>query len=179
MKLLLPAAALAALLILAVWLRSGEPPPPKPVGVAAPPPQQPIPVPAPLPPPQAEPLLDRWREAVLRKDAAGVLRIQQEFLAREGEHRERLEAMAKDDPAPRVRAFCVTVLSRFRSRPAEGWFVERLGDVHESPREAAILALEQLGTKSGAEALGRVAASDPVERLRPIAERAARRAGER
>jgi hypothetical protein len=176
MRFLLPAATLAALVIAAVWLRPGqEPQDPRPVPAAAPPPRPPIPA---LPPP-AEPLLDRWRLAILRKDAAGVLRIQQEFLAREGEHRERLEAMARADEAPRVRAFCVTVLSRFRSRPAEGWFLERLADPDESPREAAILALERIGTKAGAEALGRVAASDPVERLRPVAERAARRAAER
>ena len=54
--------------------------------------------------------------------------------------------------------------------------VSCLEDDHEYSRENALTALEKLGTSASLEPLERVAQSDPVERLRGMAAKAAQAA---
>lgn len=141
---------------------------------AAPPePERVPPPPAERPAPPVDPLVRKWQLAIRQHDRAGVEQSSAAFGAREDEWRERLVTLAMEDPDPRVRAFTVTLLASFRKPPPEEVFVRSLGEASEYPRESAIAALLKHGTRACLGALDRVAASDPVERLRIDAARAA------
>lgn len=173
------AAGLVGLAVLAVAVVQRPSPPapaprlptptPTPTAVEPPRPEAAPPVPRTTPP--ADPILRQWQNAIRLHNAKGVLDSQTYFLAREGEYREPLSAMAKDDPDPRIRAFCVAVLGRMKSPPAESFFLERLGDASEHPRTSALQALEKVGTSGGLDAIERLAASDPVDAVRTAAAR--------
>ncbi len=151
------------------------PPPPnaptrtEPERAPAPPPPTPrVPPPTPVDP------LRGWASAIQRRDEKGVLAAQSLFLSREGDYREPLSTMAKEDLDPRVRAFSIAVLGRMKSRPAEAFFIERLGDPHEYPRTSSLQALEQFGTKACLDRLDALAAADPAEAARAAAAQAAK-----
>ena len=126
------------------------------------------------PPPSEDALIRKWQRSILHHDRAGVEQSSAAFQAQEEEYRGRLVKLSSEDPEPRIRAFTVTLLSRFRSPPPEEYFVRALGDPGEPPRESAIAALGKLGTRACLEALDRSAASDPAERLRGAAAAAAK-----
>jgi HEAT repeat protein len=113
-------------------------------------------------------LIRRWHASVRNRDQRGILESQAAFRERESEYRAPLERLAEDDPDPRVRAFTVTLLGGFRSPPSESFFIGRLPDPSEYPRESALAALSRLGTS-----VDRIAASDPVEAVRRAAARTA------
>ena len=177
--LLLTLAALGLCLLgIAFFLRRPEPvvvPPPPPKVTPIVPPGTPVipPVVRPAPPP-GDPLLQRWRTAVLQRSQKDVLDVQSTFLSREGDYREPLMALSRDDADPRVRAFSVAVLGRMKAPPAEEFFLERTGDAHEYPRTSALEALEKRGTAACLAAVDRLAAQDPVESVRAVAARAAK-----
>lgn len=177
--LLLALAALGlALLGIVVFLRRPVPvvdPPPLP----KPPAVTPVvpsggPVIVTAPEPVGDPVLRRWRTAVLQRNQKDVLDVQSTFLAREADYRDLLMALAKADADPRVRAFSVAVLGRMKALPPEEYFVERTGDAHEFPRTSALEALEKRGTAACLAAVDRLAAQDPVESVRNTAARAAK-----
>ena len=154
--------------------RTPEPAPPAhPPGTRPPAPAAIPPAGAPAQPPE-DPLIRKWQRAILQHDRPAVEQASSAFLSKEEEVRERLVMLAAEDPDPRIRAFTVTLLSRFRRPPPEEVFVRALGDAADPPREAAIAALAKLGTRACLEALDRAAAADPSERLRAPAAEAAR-----
>lgn len=166
----------AAIGVMILLRRSPEKAPPPPVQAPRPGPSEPLAAPParpPAPPPE-DPLIRKWQRAILQHDRPGVEQASSAFLSKEEEVRERLMKLAAEDPDPRIRAFTVTLLSRFRRPPPEEVFVRALGDAVEPPREAAIAALAKLGTRACLEALDRAAAADPSERLRGPAAEAAR-----
>ena len=180
-RVLLVAAAGGGLLLLALLLRKSDgpqAPPPVPSNSPAPP-AVPIPVRPPLPAPRApeeseDPRIRRWRSAVGRHARSEVLELQSEFLSKEGEVRDPLTALAREDADPRVRAFSVAVLGRFKAPPPESFFLERAGDAHEYPRTSALQALEKLGTAACLPTVDRLAAGDPAEAVRAAAVQAAK-----
>ncbi len=175
---LLPAIVIAGLIAAALMGRpeSPAPTPPRPATApgAAPPPPAPAP---PTPPPPAslpgDPLLRRWQTSIRSRSRQGVLDCQAAFRQREDEYRAPLEAMAAEDADPRVRAFCVTTLAGFGSPPEEAFFIGRLADPSEFPRESALLALERRGTAACLVAVDRLASEDPAAAVRAAAARAA------
>jgi len=180
-RVLLVAAAGGGLLLLMFVLRKSEgpqAPPPTPSGspasAAAPIPARP-PLPASRAPEESEdPRIRRWRSAVGRHAGSEVLALQSEFLSKEGELRDLLTALAREDADPRVRAFTVAVLGRFKTPPPESFFVERAGDPHEYPRTSALQALEKFGTAACLPTVDRLAAGDPAEAVRAAAAQAAK-----
>ena len=172
--LLLPAAIGGILL-----LRRPEPPPDPPRPAQAPQQASSVPVAPPVGTasarPPEDPLIRKWQRAILQHDRSGVEQSSAVFLSQEEEYRPRLLTLVGTDPDPRIRAFTVTLLSRFRTPPPEEFFVRALGDAGEPPRDAAIAALGKLGTPACLEALDRAAAADPSERLRGAAAESARR----
>ncbi len=183
-RVLAVAAAGGGLLLLAFLLRKSEGPQVPPPVAPAPPvspaaPAAALPRRPPLPPPRAsedaeDPRIRRWRSAVARHARSEVLELQSEFLSKEGEVRELLTALARGDADPRVRAFTVGVLGRFKAPPPEAFFVERAGDPHEYPRTSALEALERLGTAACLPTADRLASGDPAEAVRAAAARAAK-----
>ena len=122
----------------------------------------------------ADPLLRRWQTSIRQHDAKGVMDAQTAFLAREDEYRGPLGEMAKGDPDPRIRAFCVAVLGRMKSPPAEEFFIGRLADESEHPRTSALSSLLRIGTAACLPAVDRAALSDPSEGVRSAAATAAK-----
>src|ERR1041384_3842050 len=153
-----------------------KPPAPPPSTSRFTPTPQPSRIPAPAIPVRQpdDPVFKRWTTSILQRDARGVTEAQAAFMGREDNYRDQLVALAREDPEPRVRAFTVTLLGRFRQPPAEGFFIERLSDRSDYPRESAIAALEGIGTRSCCDALDGVAGSDPVDRIRAAAAAAAK-----
>jgi len=131
------------------------------------------PVPPPPTPVPSDPLSE-WRAAIRYKNEKGVLGAQAVFLAREGEYREPLMNLAKEDPEPRVRSFSVAVLGRMKVPPPESFFIERLGDGQEYPRRSALEALEKLGTSACLPKVDELASSDPAPAARETAARTAK-----
>jgi len=153
-------------------VQSPPPPSPKPVPLT---PALPSQRPALTPPePSGDPLLARWHGAILLHHAKDVLDVQAQFLAREEDYRETLMKLSKDDPEPRIRAFTVAVLGRFKQPPAEEYFLERAGDPHEFPRTSALQALEKLGTAACLATADRLASGDPAPAVRAAAVQAAK-----
>jgi len=181
-RVILPMAvlALAAALGVAAFVLRPTPPPPKPV--APPPPvMKPEPVAPPAPPPVVrasplpeDPALRQWVQSIQSRRREGVESSQAAFLAREGEYREPLMKMAKENEEPRVRAFSVAVLGRMKAPPPEAFFLERLDDASEYPRTSALHALEKIGTAACLPAVDRLAASDAAEAVRAAAAQAAK-----
>jgi len=128
----------------------------------------------PAPEPSGDPLLARWRGAILLHNSREVLDLQSQFLAREADYRESLRTMAQDDSDPRIRAFSVAVLGRMKTPPPEAYFLERTGDAHEFPRTSALQALEKLGTQACLGTADRLASGDPAESVRAAAAKAAK-----
>lgn len=149
-------------------------PPLPPSGVPLLPPRPEVPPRTPPPGPPEDPLLARWKAGVRQKNAGEVTELQNVFLAREAEYRERLTAVAKDDADPRIRAFTVAVLGRMKDPPEEAFFIERASDAHEYPRTSAAQALEKRGTQACLAVLDRLASGDPAEAVRAAALRAAK-----
>jgi len=126
--------------------------------------------PSPLAPPIfPDPLIRRWHAAVKQRNQRQILDAQTGFRSREEEYRPSLVKLAQEDPDPRVRAFTISLLGGFKVPPPERFFIERLEDGQEYPRESALAALDRLGTASCLEAVDRLASSDPVERVRTAA----------
>ena len=170
---------LGTVLCLPFFLRRSETvPAPEPMPkVTAPPPTPVDPPPvAPRPPASiaSDPVLRAWQQAVRSRDANGVLNAQSAFLAREGEYREKLMAMAKEDADPRVRAFSMAVLGRMKSPPPESYFVERLEDASEHPRVSALEALGKVGTAACLPKVDGLASSDPAQPVRAAAAQTAK-----
>jgi len=169
-----------AVVLLPLLLRRSEDPesvPPRAPRVESPGTPLPAEPTSPARPPQslpADPLLRRWPVAIRQRDEKGVLSAQAEFLAREGEYRGPLMALAKDDPEPRTRAFSIAVLGRMRTPPPEEFFLERMDDAHEYPRTSAVQALEKVGSARCLEAVERRAGSDPSGEVRAAALQAAK-----
>jgi hypothetical protein len=150
------------------------PPPPRPPD-ATPTPKPPEPAPPPVPAyVEADPALAEWRRAIVtfNRDQClymeGALHDEQERL------RDVLMKLAVEDPDPRVRAFTLSVLGRFRLHPPEDWFIARLGDPHEYPRRSAAAALGRHGSASSLPLLEKMASSDPAELARKDAAEAAK-----
>jgi HEAT repeat protein len=108
---------------------------------------------------------------VKQRNQRQILDAQTGFRAREEEVRPSLVKLAQEDPDPRVRACTISLLGGFKAPPPERFFIERLGDGQEYPRESALAALERLGTAACLDAVDRLAAADPVDRLRSAAAR--------
>lgn len=143
--------------------------------IQIPPSSAPPPAPVfPGPPTSPDPVLRQFQTAIRTHDAKGVLNAQSVFLEREGEYREKLMAMAKEDSEPRIRAFTVAVLGRMKSPPSESYFLERLDDASEYPRVSALEALEKIGTAGCLTKVDALASSDPAETVRAAAARAAK-----
>jgi HEAT repeat protein len=106
---------------------------------------------------------------VKQRNQRQILDVQTGFRAREEEVRSSLVNLSREDPDPRVRAFTISLLGGFKAPPPERFFIERLEDGQEYPRESALAALDRLGTVSCLEAVDRLASSDPVERVRAVA----------
>jgi hypothetical protein len=119
-------------------------------------------------------VLRGWQNAIRSRDAKGVLTAQSAFFEREGQYREKLMAMAKEDPDPRIRAFSVAVLGRMKSPPPESYFLERLDDASEYPRVSALEVLEKVGTGGCLSKVDGLASSDPAEPARAAAAKAAK-----
>lgn len=117
-------------------------------------------------------MLAGWRAAIINSELESITQIEIGFRGQEETYRESLVLMAQEDEEPRVRAFCVTLLSRFTRGPKEDFFIRSLADGHEYPREAAVMALERLGTAAARPALDRMAQSDPIDKLRLLAGKA-------
>jgi hypothetical protein len=183
LRFLLPP-ALAALVLAAFLLRPKTEPAPSIApergsaseGQPSPPPVSPPPAP-PLTggrPTSADPLLRRWQTAIAQRDANGVTGAQSLLLEREGEYREPLVRMAKEDPDARVRAFTIKVLSRMKAPPPESFFLDHLGDPHVYPRKSALEVLEKIGTPASLASIERAAAGDASEEVRAAAAQAAK-----
>jgi hypothetical protein len=163
--------ALLSLAGLLAWILRSSPVPAGPAPVRAPatgsPAVEGAPAPqAPAPRAEMDPMLRRWQAAVVHRNREEVVSLQTAFQVREGEYRDGLMRMAREDLEPRVRAFTVTLLGRFKTGPEEAFFLERLGDPQDFAREAALGALERCGTAAGLPAVDRLAASDPSEGVR-------------
>lgn len=120
-----------------------------------------------------DPLIDQWYRSIQRRDAPGVVDLQMALLHREEESRAVLERIAQEEPDARVRAFSVTVLSRFKTPPAGPFFMRRLEDLDFGPRLAALAALEKLGVRESLPAVERLASGDPHEEVRAAAAKTA------
>jgi hypothetical protein len=149
-------------------------PPVAPAPAPAPAPAaDPAPAPAPSTSTSSDPLLAHWQTSIRNRDQKGVVSAQSTFLAREGEYREPLMKMAKEDADPRIRAFCIAVLGRMKTPPPEEFFLDRLEDASEHPRRSSLQALQKLGTAAALPKVDRAASSDPVESVRVAAAQAA------
>ncbi len=166
----------------ALLLRNPSVPPPSPEKSSRAP--EPAPDPAPKPPsppppppaspPPADPLLRQWVLSIRNHHRQGVEGAQSAILAREAEYAEKLKTLAKEDLDPRIRAFSVSLLSRMKSPPAEEFFIERLADPEQYPRNSALVALERAGSGACLPEVDRLASSDPVAEVRAAAAKTAK-----
>jgi hypothetical protein len=154
------AVAIGALLLFTRQYRVEKPPLLPPPVVPAPPADPPQPATFPgTRPTSDDPLLKKWQTSIAQRDQQGVLAAQSAFLEREGEYRERLVTMAKEDPDARIRAFSVAVLGRMKAPPPEQFFIERLSDASPHPQSSALEALKKVGSAACLPEVDRVAAS--------------------
>jgi hypothetical protein len=142
--------------------------------------------PEPLPPPetpeqaahQVDDAMMRWRAAILTKDAATVIALDQDFHQRPDRYREALEKSAQSDDNERVRAFSTRVLGKLKDAQEAPLFKRLLADASPYVRQNAAWGLGELGgagsvavaelrrarTKDSAEAV-RLAARDALGKV--------------
>jgi hypothetical protein len=109
--------------------------------------------PEPLPPPetpeqaahQVDDAMMRWRAAILTKDAATVIALDQDFHQRPVRYRDALEKSAQGDENERVRAFSTRVLGKSKDAQEAPLFKRLLADSSPYVRQNAAWGLGELG----------------------------------
>ena len=110
-------------------------------------------MPQPLPPPetpeqaahQVDDAMMRWRAAILTKDAATVIALDQDFHQRPVRYRDALEKSARADENERVRAFSTRVLGKLKDAQEAELFKQLLADSSPYVRQNAAWGLGELG----------------------------------
>jgi hypothetical protein len=105
------------------------PTPPEPVDIAA----------------QVDKMIQRWRTAILQKDAEGVLDCDRIFHESPNEFGPALRRSAESDDDERVRAFSTRMLGKLRDGGSADLFAKLLKDPSAAVRGNAAWGLEQLG----------------------------------
>jgi HEAT repeats len=108
---------------------------------------------APPPPPetpdqmahQVEDAMMRWRAAILTKDAATVVALDQDFHTRPARYRTALEKSARSDENERVRAFSTRVLGKLKDAQEAPLLKQLLNDSSPYVRQNAAWGLGELG----------------------------------
>jgi len=109
--------------------------------------------PAPLPPPetpeqaahQVDDAMMRWRTAILTRDAATVIALDEDFRQRADRYREALEKSAQSDENERVRAFSTRVLGKLKDAQEAPLLKRLLADSSPYVRQNAAWGLGELG----------------------------------
>lgn len=129
-------------------------------------------VPAPPEEPIAErvkPLMQEWRNAIIRKDADMVMNLDRAFTDHPREFLSALMASAENDPEERVRSFSTRVLGKLRAPESTESLRKLLADRSEYVRFNAAWALGQLADHSAVTRLRRLQQRDPSPRVRQSA----------
>jgi hypothetical protein len=94
---------------------------------------------------QVDKLIQRWRTAILQKDAEGVLDCDRIFHEDPKEFGPALRRSAETDDDERVRAFSTRMLGKLRDGGSADLFAKLLKDPSAAVRGNAAWGLEQLG----------------------------------
>jgi hypothetical protein len=127
---------------------------------------------------QVDDAMVRWRAAILTKDAATVIALDQDFHQRPVRYRDALEKSARTDENERVRAFSTRVLGKLKDAQEAALFKNLMSDSSPYVRQNAAWGLGELGgagavavaelrharTKDSAEAV-RLAARDALGKV--------------
>ncbi|MBI2890069.1 MAG: HEAT repeat domain-containing protein [Nitrospirae bacterium] len=111
--------------------------------------------------------MNGWREAILSRDPTTLAAVDAEIESKPETYKPLLMELAKNEPDPRVRAFSVRLLGRYRFPECFDLLVALLGgDPSRYVRENAAWALGELGDSRAADVLDRAADDDEVEKVR-------------
>lgn len=125
--------------------------------------------PPPVAPERVTHVMGEWRNAIVLKNAETVEAIDDVFRAHPDEFLPALMDAAKNEPEPRVRAFCTRVLGKLRRPESVARLRELLGDPSEFVRHNAAWALAQTGDVSSLHRIEHLAAVDPSSLVRTSA----------
>ncbi|MEP6652398.1 MAG: HEAT repeat domain-containing protein [Myxococcales bacterium] len=118
---------------------------------------------------RVKPLMQDWRNAIIRKDAEMVMTLDRAFADHPREFLSALMASAETDPEERVRSFSTRVLGKLRAPESTESLRKLLADQSEYVRFNAAWALGQLADHSAVARLRRLQQRDPSPRVRQSA----------
>lgn len=120
---------------------------------------------------QVEGAMERWRKAILVKDAASVVALDVMFRAMPDRYTSALATSAEGDESERVRAFSTRVLGKFKDAAEAPLYQRLLTDKSPYVRQNAAWALGELGPAAapGVAELQKASARDPANDVRAAA----------
>jgi hypothetical protein len=120
---------------------------------------------------QVEGAIDRWRTAIVLKDAASVIALDLTFRERPDRYTAALAISAETDGNERVRAFSTRVLGKFKAAAEAPLYRRLLTDKSPYVRQNAAWALGELGPAAvpAVAELQKASARDPANDVRAAA----------
>ena len=120
---------------------------------------------------QVDGAMDRWRQAILLKDAPSVVALDLMFRGMPDRYVAALARSAEGDENERVRAFSTRVLGKFKNADEASLYQRLLTDKSPYVRQNAAWALGELGPAAAPAVaeLQRASARDPATDVRAAA----------